>query len=88
MESSIVRKQVKIITGPTKEDLEKSYALRDDEDPLYVHVTTEEFLYPLRIVVLVESPGEGFLFTCIFDDGHGEVRGLWNPEAKEGYVMV
>ena len=88
MESSIVRKQVKIITGPTKEDLEKSYALRDDEDPLYVHVTTEELPYPLRIVVLVESPGEGFFFTGIFDDGHVEVRGLWNPEAKEGYVMV
>ena len=88
MESSIVRKQVKRITGHTKEDLEKSNALRDDEATLYVHVTTEEFLYPLRIVVLVESPGEGFFFTGIFDDGHVEVRGLWNPEAKEGYVMV
>lgn len=84
----VVRKQVPITKGPTREDLVKSYELRDDRDPFYVHVYTEKLLYPLRIGTLVEEVGEGFYFAGFFDDGGVAVQGLWNPETKKGYVMV
>lgn len=87
--SSIIKKQVPIIQGPTGDELEKSYDSKDDSEPFCVRVATEQFSYLLRIFVLAKSDDEGYYFTGIIDDdGHIQVSGVWDPDTQNGYIMV